>query len=496
MQINTINASILQHPCDVLVLGIFKGVTELSGAAAAVDNALGGLISSVITTEGFEGKLGETRAIHTQGKIPAARVILTGLGDPEKPDLENARRAFAAACRHARDTKARTVAAVDECSHIPMRLAQAMVEGAIIGAYRYLDYKTDPDRHEIESLTIVTPTAEGAAAAEAGARRGEIVAQAVNATRDLVNAPANTVTPTFLADCAEEIAATCGLELTVLNREECAAMGMGAFLAVSQGSAQRPRFIVLRYRGGGSGAKTVAIVGKGITFDSGGLSLKPADGMASMKDDMAGAAAVLQTMRAVAQLKPKVNVVGIAAATENLPSGTAVKPGDVVRAINGKTIEIVNTDAEGRLTLADAVGYAAAQGADEIVDLATLTGACVTALGNRISGAFCNDDDLAARLIACGRTSGDLLWQMPLFQEYRELLDSDVADIKNTGGRAAAAINGGMFISEFTGGTSWAHLDIAGPATSSKEDILTGKGATGVGVRLLVEYLCGEPGQE
>jgi leucyl aminopeptidase len=328
-----------------------------------------------------------------------------------------------------------------------------------------------------------------------GARRGDIFGRATWFARDLVNGPANEVHPTHLARVAATVAKEAGLELRVLDRAECQKLGMGAFLGVAAGSAQPPRFLHLTYAPGGRRRKRVAIVGKGITFDSGGLDLKSADSMLRMKDDMSGAAAVLGVMRALPSLKPPVEVHGLIAATENMPSGGALRPGDVLRAMNGTTIEVGNTDAEGRLTLADAIGYAVSRvDADEIVDLATLTGACVVALGPLCTGLFASDARLAERLLAAGEAAGERIWQLPLIDEYREHLRSDVADVNNVGPRGGGAITAALFLREFAGDRPWAHLDIAGPAFVEKDTPLAPKGATGCAVRTILTYLTDGPG--
>jgi leucyl aminopeptidase len=323
-----------------------------------------------------------------------------------------------------------------------------------------------------------------------GVRTGETCARATWVARDLVNAPANEVHPTHLAEVAETIARPPRLSVKILDRAECEELGMGAFLGVAKGSAQPPKFIHLTYRPSGRPTKRVAIIGKGITFDAGGLDLKSAEGMLRMKDDMSGAAAVLGIMRALPILKPKVEVHGLIAATENMPSGTAFRPGDVLRAMNGTTIEIGNTDAEGRLTLADVLSYAVQTiKPDEMVDLATLTGACVVALGPLCSGLMTNRQGLANRLLAAAGAAGERVWQLPLLEEYREHLKSDVADLNNVGPRGGGAITAGLFLKEFAAGVPWVHLDIAGPAYVEKDGPLTTKGGTGVGVRTILTYL-------
>jgi len=330
-------------------------------------------------------------------------------------------------------------------------------------------------------------------AVRAGVQRGEVVSRAVNFARDLVNSPANHITPSALALLATQMAAARGLEALILERADAERLGMGCYLAVARGSQEAPKFITLRYRPEGTPDGRVAIIGKGVTFDSGGLSLKSAESMVTMKDDMSGAAAVLAAMQAVAQLRPGREVLAIVPAVENMPSGSAMRPGDVVRAMNGRTIEIENTDAEGRLTLADALCYAVRAGCDELIDLATLTGACVWALGRVYSGLMSNNEELVERLKACSRVCGDRIWPLPLSEDYRYLIESQVADMKNTGGREGGAITAALLLQEFTDGRPWAHIDIAGPAFLSQDNGIIEKGASGAGVRLLIEHLCGGP---
>ncbi len=497
MEVRTVQASITDIECDTLVVNLFQGVADTAGAAGAVDRALGGLLTDLIRQERFEGKAGQTLLVHTHGKLPAKRVIVAGLGEKDRFDLNAVRKASAAALRRAKeccsDSSATIVHGAGQGSLGIERAAQATVEGALIGIYEFLKYKSEPAGHSIGELVVVEADESKIEAASWGSERGRVVAEAVNAARDLVNSPSNDITPTFLADYALQMASETGLQCSVLEREDADGLGMGAYLAVARGSAERPKFIVLSYSPEQTSQKTVAIVGKGVTFDSGGLSIKPADSMTTMKDDMSGAAAVLATMRAVARIRPSLNVMAIVPATENMPDGSAVKPGDVVRAMNGKTIEVENTDAEGRLTLADALCYAVKNGADELVDLATLTGACVVALGRGMSGVFTNSDELLSRMMVCSEISGDALWQLPLCDDYRKQIDSQIADMKNTGGREAGAITAALLIREFAGGRPWAHIDIAGPAFLNEDNGLLGKGGTGAGVRLLVEYLCGGP---
>jgi leucyl aminopeptidase len=369
--------------------------------------------------------------------------------------------------------------------------AQAIVEGAVLGTYRFDKYLREKNGKVIESLAVLEPERRRQAAAREGVRVGEVWAAATCRARDLVNEPANVVTPGFLAERAREIARAGGLGLKVLERQDCADLAMGAYLGVAQGSQEPPKFIHLTYRPKGRARKRVAVIGKGITFDSGGLDLKTADGMLRMKDDMSGAAGVLGLFEALPRLKLPVEVHGLIAATENMPSGTAQRPGDIVRAMNGLTIEIGNTDAEGRLTLADALAYAAKViEPDEMVDMATLTGAVVIALGLGVSGVLASHDGLANRLLAAADAAGEKMWRLPLHEDYKEGLKSDIADLNNVSSqRGAGAIVAGLFMRDFTAGIPWAHLDIAGTAFAEREHPLGPKGATGVAVRTVLGYL-------
>ena len=369
----------------------------------------------------------------------------------------------------------------------PETSAEAIAEGAILGLYTFNRHITKkPEQSEITELVINGRDLKSKTAVQRGVNTGKILAEAANLARDLVNEPSNYMTPTILAAEAKKVAEKHGLEIEVLERKQMQELGMGALLGVARCSEQPPKFIVLNYRGKTTKTVDIALVGKGITFDSGGISLKPPDHMGDMKSDMAGAASVIAAIGAIARLKPKLNVMAIAPATENLPSGTAFKPADILTAMNGKTIEIITTDAEGRLILADALGYANKKGAKMIIDIATLTGACQIALGDITTGAFTNNQELLDKVIAAGNAVGDKIWQLPTFEEYKEQNKSDVADLKNTGGRNAGAITAALFVGEFAEKTPWVHLDIAGPALLDSAKGYYIKGATGVPTRTLI----------
>jgi leucyl aminopeptidase len=491
MKLSVESRSPAEARADALVVGRHSNAARLAPELVALDKKLGGLLSTVLKTEKFEGKAGQLSHFYADGRIPAARVLVVGLGPRKAGDAEAVRRGASAALRRARDLGASSVAVFMPGEGLPARArAQAVVEGAILGTYRFDRYLKDKSDKVVQSLAIVEPQRRDQAAARDGLRRGEIWAIATCVSRDLVNEPANVVTPTYLAGRAEQIAKERGLELKVLERDDCAQLAMGAYLGVAQGSQEPPKFIHLTYRPRRP-RRRVVVIGKGITFDSGGLDLKTADGMLRMKNAMSGAAAVLGIFHALPRLKLPIEVHGLIAATENMPSGTAQRPGDIVRAMNGLTIEIGNTDAEGRLTLADALAYAARETKpDEIIDLATLTGAVVIALGQGISGVLASHDRLANRLLAAAEAAGERMWRLPLFDEYKEGLKSDVADLNNVSSqRGAGAIVAALFMRDFTAGVPWAHLDIAGTAFSEREHALGPKGATGVGVRTVLNHL-------
>jgi len=372
----------------------------------------------------------------------------------------------------------------------PETAAQAVVEGALLGLYSFRKHITSKNEKpgEIKQL-IMVGSDRIKTRLEKGGQKGRILAEAANLARDMVNEPANHMTPSRMAETATQLAKSRGLETNILEQEQMVELGMGAMLGVAQGSRQPPKFIVLHYKGSPAKEPDVALIGKGITFDSGGISIKPSDRMEEMKSDMAGGAAVMAAITAIAQLKPRINVVAIIPATENLPDGNALKPGDILTAMCGKTIEIISTDAEGRLILADALGYAKNLGAKYIVDAATLTGACIIALGKVCTGAFTNNQRLVDKVIAAGKEAGELIWQMPMFDEYKEQNKSNVADIKNVGGRAAGAVTAAQFLAEFAGDTPWVHLDTAGTSMSDQEKSYLVKGATGVPARTLANLV-------
>ncbi len=433
--------------------------------------------------------------------MKAQRLLLVGVGER---DAYGSAQLAQAAGTAVRALRARSVKSVGLLLRAPdgehERAAAAAVEGASMGLFEPDKYRTvDKEERQIEQLTIVAPGADDEAV-KRGAERGRIVGESVNFTRDLANEPGAYMTPTIMAERACEIAEQFGLECHILEREQMEQEGMGALLSVARGSDEPPKLIVLKYTPAGTGQaggtqngdgphELLALVGKGITFDTGGISLKPGENMELMKYDMTGGATVMGVMRAVAQLKPPIPVLGVVPSTENMPSGKATKPGDVVRAMNGKTIEVINTDAEGRLILADAVCYAKKLGATRVVDMATLTGAVSIALGDVNTGILGTDQELIDEVIAAGREVGEKFWQLPLDKEYSKQIKSDIADIRNIGGRKAGTITAAAFIKEFADSISWAHLDIAGTAWGDEAKPYRAKGPTGVAVRTMLRLI-------
>jgi leucyl aminopeptidase len=483
---------------DALVVNLFEGITTPGGGTGAVDKALDGAISTLIADGDVTGKQGATALIHTFGKIPAKRVIVVGLGKRERFTIETVREISGIAARYLRRVGAKRAATIAHGAGIggldAMGAAQAMAEGTMLGLYTFRQYRSkrdDDPQKEVEELIVIEQDSQRLAAIEAGIAKGRLLAESVIIARDLVNEPANVVNPARMAETATEVANARGLDVTVLGREDMMEHQMGAMLAVTQGSANEPKLIILEHKGDPTNPdNNIALVGKGITFDSGGISIKAAASMWEMKGDMSGGASVIGAMNAIAVLNPKINVFGVIPAVENMPSGTAQRPGDIIRAMNGKTIEVDNTDAEGRLVLADAISYIRQiRGAKRVVDIATLTGAIVVALGHVTTGVFGTSQQMVDAVLAASAVTGEKMWQLPMFDEYKRQNRSEYADVKNTGGRPAGSITAAFFISEFTEGVEWAHLDIAGTFMSER---ITGhqvKGATGVPTRTLVELV-------
>jgi len=496
MRITVTTGDVTSTETPALVVNLFSGVTKPEGATGAVDQALDGVISQLIKEGEIRGKAGEISMIHTLGKIAPARVIVAGLGPADKFDAQVVRQVAADVARYLRQKGIKEAVTIAHGAGVgglePMTSGQAIAEGSLLGLYKFDSYLSNglrdanEARAEIEELTIVERDSSRASEIEAGVAAGLVAAEGTILARDMVNEPANMMTPTHMAEVARRVAQAEGLTLNILEASHMREMGMGALLGVAQGSDQPPKLIVLGYNGDpGNPGNNLGLVGKGITFDTGGISLKQPGGMEAMKGDMAGGASVIAAMKIISQEKPKINVTGIIAATENMPGGSAQRPGDVVRAMNGKTIEVINTDAEGRLVLADALCYAREQGLSRLVDVATLTGAMVTTLGKACTGIMGNSQELLDQVTAAGRETGEKYWQLPMFDEYKDLIKSDVADMKNSGGRQAGSISAAFLLAEFVGDTPWVHLDIAGTSTAEKTKGYQVKGATGVPARTL-----------
>lgn len=482
---------------DAICCPVFEDV-ELQAPTQLVDRVIGGQISRLLELGDHKGKLKQNTVLYVSEGLKTPRVCLVGLGKMEKLSLESIRQATAKSMTTLRDLGVKSVA----CwlpDGVTTEQVQAFVVGAKLGLYQFKQYQTSnsdeqSESKSLEELLLLVPDENSKVSVEKLVRIAETIADGTILARDLTNQPANYLTPTDLAETASQVAQAednGGLDCQIYSRPELAEKGFDALLGVAQGGPEEPKLIQLSYRPDDAteSTDTVVLVGKGVTFDSGGLSLKSGSGMMSMKDDMAGAATVLGTMQVIGKIRPNLNVIGLIAATENMPSGTAQRPGDVVRSYGGKTIEILNTDAEGRLVLADALGYAKNFNPKAVIDLATLTGAVVTALGRCVAGIMGTDQELIDQLKAAGQTSHERLWQLPLFDDYDDALKSDIADVKNIGDGTAGAIAGAAFLKHFAQGYPWAHIDIAGASEYLKGNAYLPKGASGYGVRLLTQFI-------
>lgn len=490
MKIEVLNAELKDQACDVLVVGLYEKTETLSGVIASVDEALGSLISEfVVKKDKFKGKFKDTYLLQTYGKISANKVLVVGLGEKEKFTPNKLRELTAKIVNKASGIKAKKICAdLGKLEFDALKSGQVAAEGALIGEYSFDKYKSDKAKKEeakIAEFILVEKDGEKFNKLKEGVIKGEKIANAMTFARNLSNEPAQYATPTKLADIAKKIE---GVKTKVYEKDDIEKMEMGAFLAVGKGSCENPKFIHMKYSPANP-KKKIALIGKGITFDSGGLDIKPPASMLTMKDDMSGAACVLSIMNTLKSFNPNVEVHGIIAACENMPGCAAYKPGDILTAKNKKTIEVDNTDAEGRLTLADALCYACELGVDEVIDIATLTGACMIALGSQAAGIMGNNQELINKLIKVGEENGERYWQLPMYEEYKEGLKSDVADMRNTGARGGGASAAGIFLQEFVKDVAWAHLDIAGVAFLEKPQKELIKGATGVGVRMLLNYI-------
>ncbi|UCD83472.1 MAG: leucyl aminopeptidase [Deltaproteobacteria bacterium] len=488
MKISIEKARVDKVKAEMVVVSVYEKDKLPGGEAGDLDKVLGGKIKDLIKKGDFKGKLSETTVIYTWGQIPAKRILLVGLGKRDEMTLERVRQVAGKAGTRIRGLGLKSfVTAIPETGKKLgfSQVSQAVVEGTLLALYRFRQFKTkEEDKTEIDRVTIICREPKKITEVKKGVELGQIVAEAANWTRDLVNLPGNELAPQRMGQEAQKMARQFGLKCKVLGLAEIRRLKMNCLLQVAKGSRQPPRFIILEYPGKGKRLKTVVLVGKGITFDSGGISIKPSARMEEMKYDMAGGAAVLGAVRAAAQLNLPFRIIALVPATENLPGGAAYKPGDILTS-SGKTIEIITTDAEGRLILADALTYAQRYRPEAIIDLATLTGACIIALGHEASGMLGNNRRLLDRLKKAGEESGERVWELPLWKEYDELLKSEVADLKNVGNRSAGVITGGAFLGRFINKTPWAHLDIAGTAWVDKGKKYMSAGATGVGVRLL-----------
>ena len=483
-----------EYPAEAIVLTRFEDSEVPAGATRFLGATVGALIDDVIKNGDFQGKLYQIAVLYTRDLLPAKRVILAGLGPKKDLDMEKLRGAYAGAARQARALGLKEITLfldVHDTGQTIRQITEAALEGVILGIYQFTPYKT-LEREKIkiiERITVVNDKDDALKEIRAAAKTAEVVAQAVYFARDLVSTPGNDMTPSDMAQAARRIAERKRVSVKVLDVAQMKKLGMQALLGVARGSDEPAKFIILEYRGAKRGESPIVLVGKGLTFDSGGISIKPSENMEEMKSDMAGGAAVMGAIMAAADLQLPLNVVGLVPATENLPGGRALKPGDILKSFSGQTIEVVNTDAEGRLILADALTYAQRFQPAAVIDLATLTGACKIALGDHVIGMLGNDGPLKEKIRTAGERTGERVWELPLWEDYHELIKSDVADFKNTGGRAGGVITAAAFLSKFVGACPWVHLDIAGPAWLAKDKPYAPKGATGIGVRLLVQCL-------
>jgi leucyl aminopeptidase len=495
MEFQGISRNFAEASADALAVVVYKDEKPTSGLLKDLDKLTGGHIAAVIKSEEFRGDTGDTVLLRLspKGKLKASRLLLVGGGDRKESKAADIAVAAGTATRALRKSNSKTIAFAPRTSQSAVEAGQQAAQGAITSEFELDKYKTkDKNEKAIAKLIVFVEDAKESDLKN-GLRRGQAVGESMNFTRDLANEPPNILTPTEMANRAQKMAREVGLKCEILDEARMRKMGMGSLLSVSAGSEQPAKMIVLRYtpaKNTGRKGDLLALVGKGITFDTGGISIKPAEGMEAMKYDMSGGATVIGAMRAIALLKPTVPVIGVVAAVENMPDGKATRPSDVVTAMNGKTVEILNTDAEGRLILADAVAYAEEQGATRIVDMATLTGAVIIALGNQNTGIMGNDQEFVDEIIALGKEVGENFWQLPLGKEYSKLIKSDIADIKNIGPRGkAGTIMGAVFIQEFVDKAKWAHLDIAGTAWDDSGRPHQSKGPTAVAIRTLVRLV-------
>lgn len=493
MESRGINKNFADARVDALAVVVFKDDDPKKGLLKELDSLAGGEIASVLASEEFKGESGETYALRYKAdKVKAGRILLVGAGEKDKYKVSDVSAAAGAAARKVRDYNLKKFAIAPRSDGDAVEVAAAAALGVVTSQFELDKYKTkDKNDKKLGGFTVFIDGAKPADLKK-GLDKGTAIGESMNFTRDLANEPPNILTPTEMANRAKKMAKEVGLKCEVLSEAQMKKLGMNSLLSVSLGSEQPAQLIVLKYtpkRNTGKKGELLALVGKGVMFDTGGISLKPGEGMDAMKYDMSGGASVVGAMRAIALLQPTVPVIGVVGCVENMPDGKASRPSDVVTAMNGKTVEILNTDAEGRLVLADAVHYAEKQGATEIIDLATLTGAVIIALGNRNTGIMGNDQELVDRVISTGKEVGEGFWQLPL-EGYESEVKSDIADVKNIGTkRRAGTIAGGLFIQEFVDKAKWAHLDIAGTAWADSPKPHQAKGPTGVAIRTLVRLV-------
>jgi leucyl aminopeptidase len=479
--------------CDELLIPVWKG-EELAHAYPELDQLFGGALSDLQGGKEITGEAKGVAVIHTLGKLQAKKLVFVGMGEREKLTFVQARNAMARAAKSVSGKGSRKRVAIDlpQVETLSLeRLAQAAAEAFLLASYHYEGYREKPKREEpvLEQVSLLVGSEEEAEAVRTGVKLGQAFAAGTNLARTLVNEPGNYMTPRALKDAVVEVAERYGMSYEVLEKAKLVELGMGGVLSVAQGSAEEPYVVAVKYQGKETWDDVIGLIGKGVTFDTGGISIKPVAGMEDMKSDMGGSAAMIGALEALGQLKPKANVLVVVGCVENMPSGTAYKPGDVITTMSGKTVEIITTDAEGRLVLADCITYARQQGVTSLVDCATLTGGIVVALGHFCSGAMTNNQSLVNEVLAAAEQAGERLWQLPTFEEYRELNKSRFADLKNSGGRYGHGIIGGVFLQEFVGDTPWVHLDIAGTAYSSSATDYHPGGGTGVMTRTIAQFV-------
>lgn len=491
MKLTVRYGTLVKERAEIIVLGLFDA-PRITPVLRRFDKALGGEISRLIKSGDFRPRLNKTFLLPTYGLLPTKRLLLIGLGKENEFTLDKVRQVSGTALKTVQGFGIKGVTSqLYPLKDSVEQVSRAMAEGAVLGLYRFDRFKhLEPDEaKEVKSLTIVVEDKARLGGAKGGARRGQLIAEAACQARDLVNLPGSEATPSMIANEAKKLGRRSGIKVRVLSADTMKRLGMNGVLGVSRGSAQPPKFVILEYGKRRPGQDTVVLVGKGVTFDSGGISIKPSQDMDKMKYDMAGAGTVLSAFRVFARLRPKAHLVGLLPCVENMPSGKAMKPGDIISCMGGKTVEVANTDAEGRLILADALAYTKRYKPTAVVDIATLTGACVVALGRLAMGMMGNNEELRKRVREAGDAAHERVWELPLWDEYGEAIKSTIADVKNIGDGSAGTITGAKFLEKFVDKTPWVHLDIAGVAWNDKDAPYIPKGASGIGVRLLVELI-------